>query len=83
MFGLKEPVDARAEALNAIGGAVIQRARCAEVTGDLRLEFDNDAWLDVLVDSCGYESWQLSKPDGTVIVAIGGGKVTLCGPRAG
>src|SRR5437868_4977197 len=38
MFGLQEPVDARARALDALAGAVIQRASCAAATSDLFLE---------------------------------------------
>jgi len=77
MFGLAEPVDARRRALDGIGAAVVEQAAFGDVTGDLTIEFEEHLRLQVLTDSAGYESWALWRPDGTQVVAEGGGRVLL------
>jgi hypothetical protein len=80
-FGLPAPFDARQRTIEAIGSAAASAARYDPETGDLRIEFSGGARLEVITHSSGYESWTLSRPDGTQLVAVGGGEVVLYGPE--
>jgi hypothetical protein len=80
-FGLPAPMDAGRQAVQTIAGGVVTHASFDEGTGDLRVTFDNDVRLEVLTDSFGYESWTLFRPDGTQLVATGGGEVVPFGPE--
>lgn len=62
-------------ALAALASARVALATYDEVTGDLRIDFDNGVSLQVLVTSSGYESWTLSQCGGAFLVATGGGRV--------
>jgi len=75
LFGLTEPVDASRRVLEGIAYAVIKKASFDDVSGDLTIEFSKDLRLQILTDSSGYESWTLWRPDGTQLVADGGGRV--------
>ena len=75
LFGHKDPVDA-GDRLGAIfGSRTVSKAGFDGLTGDLRIWFGERTWLEVLTDSSGYESWTLLRPDGTLVVAMGGGEV--------
>ena len=80
LFGLSVPVDATARVMQATAGATVTHAHFQSI-GDLRVEFENGASLEVLTDSSGYESWTLFRPDGTQLVATGGGEVVPFGPE--
>lgn len=75
LFGLTKPVDAAEELLALIAERACTAASLAEDTGDLYMDFGSEARLDVLVSSRGYESWALWNPDGTQLVATGGGRL--------
>jgi hypothetical protein len=76
-FGLPAPIDASARALQAIDAKPIRRARFDTTTGDLTIEFANGVRLEAIVTSGGYENWAFSKPDGTQLIALGGGRVAF------
>lgn len=80
LFGLSEPVDAGRRVLDAIAGTAVTAAAFDAISGDLRITFGSGARLEALTDSCGYESWQLQRPDGIVLVATGGGDVRPSAP---
>lgn len=69
-FGLPRPVDARAEALERVRDVSITRALVREEAPDLILHFD-DAILELLALSSGYECWQVRDPSGRNIVVDG------------
>lgn len=81
LFGLPEPVDARRRVFAAIADTTVTTAAFDPVTGDLRIEFGSGARIEALTDSSGYESWQLHRPDGIVIVGAGGGEVHPSAPE--
>ena len=76
-FGLPEPVDAANEALKIVRSAVVTKVRVAQPTGDLCLEFENGARLEILTTSSGYESWAVFLPNGNEIMGLGGGDVQV------
>ncbi len=80
LFGHSAPVDAAARVLQATAGMTVTQADF-QSTGDLRVQFENGVCLEVLTNSSGYESWTLFRPDGTQLVAIGGGEVVPFGPE--
>ena len=80
LFGLSEPVDAAEQMHQAIAASRVTTVSYDRVTGDLRIDFENGARFEVLTDSGGYESWTLSRPDGTQLIGMGGGEVIPYGP---
>ena len=74
-FGLPAPVDAARNAMEALSGARVTNAQLREATADIRLTFDTELCLEIIPDSCGYESWQLYTPSGRCYVAQGGGQL--------
>jgi hypothetical protein len=50
-FGLSKPVDSAARAVQALSNSVVRRASLAEDTGDVLIEFDTDARLEILTTS--------------------------------
>ena len=81
-FGLTEPVDSRQRALKEIGASVVAEVGYDDVTGDLRIVFASRVRLEVWTHSVGYESWTLWRPDGTQLVAVGGGEVVAFAPES-
>jgi len=73
-FGLGEPYNAESEIENRIKGKIIKSVAMRAETGDLELRVD-DASIEVICSSLGYENWQLDGPNG-FIMARHGGKVT-------
>lgn len=72
-FGLSAPVDACAEISRRFSK---QRVRLAEVrkdTRDIILAFESSDRLEVLPISSGYESWEVEDPNGSAVIATGGG----------
>ena len=74
-FGLTQGVDAATRALTSIGARAISDARIATETGDLIIHFGTSTRVEVIVDSCGYESWHLTLADGRTLIATGGGDI--------
>ena len=82
-FGEKAPVDAGERLLAAVGGAPVVAAPLQPRTGDLHIEFSASLRLEVLVTSCCFESWELWRPDGSALVAVGGGRLVPISRQAG
>jgi hypothetical protein len=80
MFGHDTPVDASALLREAVGDRPVTAAHLGPIHGDLTLEFAPTLYLQVFVQSSGYESWSLSKSDGSQLVATSGGRVSLYRP---
>ena len=76
-FGLPEPVDSATRATRALSGSTVRRASITEDTGDVMLQFDNGARLEILTTSSGYESWSIFLPTGEEIIGVGGGQVEV------
>ena len=75
-FGLAEPVDGEARTNDLLHGQKVVGVELDGQTADLRLVFDGGARLDFFNNSCGYEGWRASIPDGgkdLMVVALGGG----------
>jgi hypothetical protein len=66
-FGLPGVYDAQGKIECRIKGKVIESVEINNVTADLTLFFD-DARLEFLCSSVGYENWQLYGPNGFVMV---------------
>jgi len=76
-FGRSTPVDA-ADAVNrALSKVQVRRASIVHDTGDLIVEFEDGARLEVLTTSSGYESWSLFSPSGEETTALGGGQISV------
>ncbi|MFN2624284.1 MAG: hypothetical protein ABR611_15730, partial [Chthoniobacterales bacterium] len=58
-FGLPAPVDAAAEATEAIVGRTVSDVYLRPETGDLQLRFEGDLALEIIPDFTGYEAWQV------------------------
>ncbi len=76
-FGLPAPIDAVARAALLLVDAVVRRVEVREGAADLFIDFDGDRRLEIIPFSSGYESWQVSTPTGKVIVAQGGGQLSV------
>lgn len=74
-FGGSDPLDGEVAALELLENRPVVEAVVLDGTGDLHLRFAENLRLEVFNDSCGYESWTLSSPDGRFLVAMGGGEV--------
>jgi hypothetical protein len=77
-FGLLEAVDAETKANSLLVGATISSATVDRVTADLCLEFSNGLRLEFIINSSGYEGWQVSfSRAGQMfsIIAMGGGRL--------
>jgi hypothetical protein len=72
-FGLPEPVNAPARALELAGGRPVREA-LVNASGDLALDFGEGVRLEVFNQSSGYEGWKLHMGE-SVLVAQGGGNV--------
>ena len=72
-YGLEADVDAGALATSLLEGLTITHVEVRDGTADLILHFGASHRLEVLPFSSGYESWSVSGPAGTQVVAQGGG----------
>ena len=77
-FGLPAPVDAPEWVNSRLAGATVTRVALRAGVLDLSLEFDAGALLEFLPNSCGYDSWDVARPDGRFI-ACGGGRLQIYG----
>ncbi|HTG14456.1 MAG TPA: hypothetical protein VK747_04215 [Blastocatellia bacterium] len=73
-FGLPDPVDAASIVLSSIGGRKVEAAAISACSGDLTIEFNGCAQLQLLQMSGGYESWRLFVRDSETI-CTGGGEI--------
>ena len=76
-FGLPEPVDAGVRAAGLLGNRKAVRAEIGEITGDLRIHFEDGLRFEAWNASSGYEGWSLSGPDGYHVIAQGGGQLAV------
>jgi hypothetical protein len=70
-FGLQEPVDSAARASRALSDSTVRHASVLRDTGDVVLEFDNGARLEILTTSSGYEGWSIVSPTGVEVIGLG------------
>ena len=70
-FGLTQPVDAVLLAAASLTGKEVVSIAWSDETGDLGIILGDDLVLQVLVDSSGYETWELSL-EGKRYIAQGG-----------
>lgn len=80
-FGLPAPVDAAAEVNRHLTGAVITDVRLQQGLLDLELCFSTGHVLQIIPDSAGYESWNVSGRNREYI-AVGGGDLIVFGGDA-
>lgn len=76
-FGLPSPVDAERRCRSVILEVEIQIAEVREDTRDIVSVFSSGARLEILPVSSGYESWEITAPDGTQVIAQGGGNLVV------
>jgi len=72
-------VDAAQAAWEIIFGKIV-RAVLVSGTGDLTIQFETGAVLEILINSSGYESWNAASWSDTTkrnIIATGGGELTI------
>jgi hypothetical protein len=76
-YGLPSPVDAEARCQSLLVQNRVERAEIREDTRDIVIVFESGARLEILPVSSGYESWQVSGPDGSETIAQGGGNLVV------
>ncbi|MFO1449868.1 MAG: hypothetical protein U1F61_17045 [Opitutaceae bacterium] len=76
LFGLKEPINACARVIAAVGGRKITECRLEERTSDLSVHFGDDVSVQFLTMSCGFESWR-ARIGSEEIICTGGGGVSF------
>ena len=77
LFGLLQPVDALDRLQTALASAQITQAVVIPGTCDIHLFFGNGQKLEVIVNSSGYEAWQLEGPNNFKAIAQGGGNIVV------
>jgi Family of unknown function (DUF6188) len=70
-FGLPAPVDAAAEAAEAIVGRTVRAVDLRPDSGDLQLRLEGDLALEIIPDFTGYEAWQVYGPEGVCYTVHG------------
>lgn len=80
-FGLPQPVNAAEQVRQAVGSSKVSQAIVNAQTGDLRIEFANGRWLEILQMSSGYEAWRAHTAMGEAI-CMGGGQLVFIGHDA-
>lgn len=76
-FGLAQPLDGPAVALELLRDRPVSRFTVAQVTGDATIDCGGGRVLQIFNSSSGYEGWTLSGTDGRQVVAQGGGTVVV------
>lgn len=74
-FGPPTPVDAARDAMKALSEAHVTHVQLREATADITMMLDGNLCLEIIPDSCGYESWELHAPAGRHYVAQDGGQI--------
>ena len=73
-FGLADPVDLPDRVRTLVGSGLV-RSATHDDAGDLAIQFENGALLQVFGDSSGYEAWTVNGPGDRRVVCQGGGRV--------
>ena len=79
-FGLPAPVDALAMSRTLLSNRLVSEVTIAEVSGDLRVLFEDQTLLELINNSSGYEAWQAAMHDSIqniLIIAQGGGQISI------
>ena len=79
-FGLPAPVDAVVRVNESVAGAIVTSVVLEEGTLDLEIRFGAGHALQLIANSCGYESWQAHDPP-REFIACGGGSLVVFGPE--
>ena len=79
-FGLPAPVDAALEINRRLALASIAAVELREGLLDLDLHFSSGHILQIIPDSSGYESWELSS-GARQFIAVGGGDLVISGDK--
>ena len=74
-FGLPAPIDAAVTATKLLSTVPVSSVKLQQGSADLLIQCSESLRLEIIPISSGYESWQLSDPFGTSIVAQGGGQI--------
>jgi hypothetical protein len=74
-YGLPNPVDAGTQFRSLLSGRKIQAAEVRKDTRDIVIWFESGERLEIVPLSSGYESWQITAPDGSHTIAQGGGNL--------
>jgi hypothetical protein len=79
-FGLPAPMDAQEKSRGVFAGRLVRSVGVDAWTGDVTIQFEGDARLDVISSSAGYENWQayFREADQDVILVGGGGGALSC-----
>jgi hypothetical protein len=76
-YGLPTPIDAAALATSLLTDSPIQKVELREGTADLMIEFCADLRVEIVPFSSGYESWHVHDPNGSTLIAQGGGHLSV------
>jgi hypothetical protein len=80
-FGLPEPVDARAVAMELLEGKAVGQVSVSPRTADLEVAFEHGCSLFVFNHSSGYEGWGIASDAGVQVIALGGGSLAIFGAK--
>jgi hypothetical protein len=76
-FGLPQPLDAVAAAIELLGLKRVENLSLATKTADLEIAFEGNMFLNIFNRSSGWEGWNLTSGSGTQIIALGGGDIAI------
>ena len=74
-FGLPAPVDGEERTRTLLQASPISAVTLRMGPGDIAIDFENGARLEVFAHSAGYESWAFCDDSGFELIAMGGGKL--------
>ncbi len=77
IYGRASSIDAAVEAMNLLAGRKIERVSFDEMSADLTIELEGAAAIRTFNDSTGFEAWHLIGPQGTRLIAQGGGNIVV------
>lgn len=67
-YGLPAPLDAAAKAQELVANRKIESVEVGSTPGDVAFNLEGRISLEILVDSSGFEAWEMNLPDGTMFV---------------
>jgi hypothetical protein len=79
-FGLSYKIDGIKKAQELLSDSQVKLVEVRDGSGDLFINFENDVRLEVFNLSSGYEGWTCSLKNGAVVVAQGGGNISIWKP---
>ena len=79
-YGLPEPIDAPARAMELLAGRAIRQVSLEQASADLCIEFEGAVRMRTFNDSSGFEAWNLTGSQGALYVAQGGGNIEVFTP---